>query len=133
MPLLGSVDAAILWNAAELTAVEECPGIAWELETGELLPIGGDLRRKAVTGVYVADDVSIKVPMDSTAGSDYMLLNADYKAKTARALRVNYDGAAAIYRSLTMTITKANPVIVNGQITMVEFTLVNTGTTKTES
>jgi len=135
MALVASNDAAIKWNAAELTAVEECGGIQWELESGEYLPFGSDMRRKRVTGVYVAEDVTLRVPMNTTAGSDYMLLNADYKAKTERAFKVEYDSGGTVYRQLNMTIVKANPILSNssGEVTMVEFTLVNTGATKSES
>jgi hypothetical protein len=135
MTLHASDAAAIKWNAGELTAVEECSGIMWELENGEYLPYGSDLRRKRITGVYVADDVTLRVPFNTTAGSDYLLLNADYKAKTERAFRVEYDAAGTFYRQLNMTITKCNPIISNasGEVTMVEVTLVNTGTTKSEN
>lgn len=135
MTQYASDDNAIKWNAAELTEVEECDGIKWELESGEYLPFGSDLRRKRITGVSIADDVTLRVPMNHTAGSDYMLLNADYKAKTARAFRVDYDSAATYYRQLTMTIVSCNPILSNasGEVTMVEVKMVNTGSTITEN
>ena len=135
MTQYASNDNAIKWNGAELTAVEDCDGIKWELESGEFLPYGSDLRRKRITGVTVADDVTLRVPMKHTAGSDYMLLNADYKAKTARALRVDYDAAGTYYRQLTMTIVSCNPIIstASGEVTMVEVKMVNTGSSITEN
>lgn len=129
--LLGSDDLVISWNAAALTAVEDFSGISWELATGDLCPFGSDMKRKAVTGIFVADDVTLKVPMNDTAGSDFMVLNAAAKAKTECALKAAY--GATYYRQLSMTITKANPVPAGGEITMVEFTLVNSGATRTEN
>ena len=135
MTQYASDDNAIKWNGAELTEVEECDGIKWELESGEFLPFGSDLRRKRVTGVYVAEDVTLRVPMNHTAGSDYMLLNADYKAKTERALRVDYDSAGTYYRELDMTIVSCNPIVStqSGEVTMVEVKMVNTGSAIAEN
>lgn len=135
MPLVASHETTIKWNGAALTAVEDCDGIKWELESGEFLPYGADLRRKRVTGVYVPEDVTLRVPMNTTAGSDYVVLNADYKAKTERAFRVEYNTGGSFYRQLNMTIVKANPIIstASGEVTMVEFVLVCTGSTKSEN
>jgi hypothetical protein len=131
MPILGSDQVEISWEAAELTAIEECNGIVLELASGELCPFGANLKRKAVVGVQIADDVTFKVPMNDTAGSDFVIMDAAYKAKTEGTFKVMY--GATYYRSLEMTATKCNPIPSGGEITMVEVTLVNTGDTLTEN
>lgn len=129
--IISSDQVAISWNGSALTAVEDCSGINIELATGELLPFGASLKRKAVTGVKIADDVTLKVPMDDTGGSDFVILAAAHKAKTAAALKVQY--GATYYRQLTMVPIACNPIPAGGDVQMVEVKLANTGTAVTEN
>jgi len=130
MALADSSDIVISWNAAPLTTVEECNGIQLEMASGDSLPFGADLKRKRVTGVRIPDDVTFKVPFDDGAGTDFTILNAAFKAGTAAAFKVAI--GATVHRTLTMTPTKCNPIPAGGETTMVEITLVNTGTALTE-
>lgn len=130
MAFAGSNDIVLSWAGAPLTAVEDCNGISWELASGESLPFGATLRKKRVIGVLIPEDVTFKVPFDDAAGSDFTILNAAFKAKTEAAFKVAI--GATVYRQLDMTVTKLNPVLAGGEVTMIEGTLVNTGATMTE-
>jgi hypothetical protein len=130
MAFADSSDVIFSWAGSPLTAVEDCNGIQIELASGESLPYGADLRKKRVTGIRIADDVTFKVPFDDAGGSDFTILNAAHKAKTEAAFK----GAigATVYRQLNMTCTKCNPIPAGGETVMAEITLVNTGTALTE-
>lgn len=130
MAFADSSDIVLSWSGAPLTAVEECNGIQIEMASGEALPFGADLRKKRVTGIRIPDDVTFKIPFDDTAGTDFTILNAAFKAKTEAAFKVAI--GATVYRQLSMTPVKCNPVLAGGETTMVEVTLVNTGTALTE-
>lgn len=131
MALIDSSDVTISWNSAPLTEVDECNGIQIERSTSDSVPFGADVRKKRVSGFFISEDVTLKVPLDDTAGTDFMLLWADYKANTERTFEVSL--GASVSRSLSMTIIKANPILVGGEITFYEFTLANTGGTLTEA
>jgi hypothetical protein len=130
MAFADSSDIVISWSGAPLTAVEDCNGIQIEMASGETLPYGADLRKKRVTGIRIPDDVTFKVPFDDAGGSDFTILNAAFKAKTEVAFKVAI--GATVYRQLSMTPTKCNPIITGGETTMCEVTLANTGATLTE-
>jgi hypothetical protein len=131
MAVIDSSDVVLKYNSSALTAVEDCNGIQLEWATSDSLPFGADLKRKRVVGVLIPGDVTGKVPLDDTGGSDYMLLHADCVAKTARTFEV--ECGATISRQLTMTCIKCDPILAGGDVTMAEFTLVNTGATLTET
>ena len=131
MALVDSSDIEVSWEAAPLTAVEDCNGINVELATGERLPYGADLKYKNVTGIRISDDVTFKVPLDDTAGSDFVILAGVHKAKSVGTLKVKY--GSTYYRSLEMVCTRCNPIPVGGEVVMVEITLVNNTATLTEN
>ena len=131
MALIDSSTVVISWAGAELTDVEDCNGINLEYGTKEMLPYHATLKKKAVTGIQIADDVTFKVPMNDTGGSSYAILEAARRAKTEAAFKVAY--GATYYRQLNMTCIKLNPVPGGGDVVMVEVTLVNTGTAVTQN
>lgn len=130
MALAGSNDITISWAGSPLTAVEECSGIQYELANGDALPFGSSLQRKRVIGVRIPDNVTLSIPFDDAAGSDFTILNTAFKARTEAAFKVTI--GSTVSREISMTAIKCNPVLAGGEVTMVEVELAPTGSTLTE-